>query len=57
VLELGCAEGDLLASLAPAKAVGVDFSQEMIERARQRHPGMEFIRADAHDLSQLMRTA
>ena len=53
VLDLGCGEGDLLASLAPAEGVGVDFSPAMIEIARQRHPNLEFIVADAHDLGQL----
>lgn len=53
VLEVGCAEGDLLASLQPARGVGIDFSEEMICRARQRHPALEFMVADAHDLSGL----
>lgn len=56
VLELGCAEGDLLASLQPVRGVGIDFSEEMICRARKRHPQLDFIRADAHDLSQLNET-
>jgi len=47
VLELGCGCGDLLAELAPRVGVGVDFSREMIQRARQRHPGLHFIHADA----------
>jgi SAM-dependent methyltransferase len=51
VLELGCAEGDLLAALKPARGVGIDFSDEMICRARQLHPELEFIHADVHDLS------
>jgi len=29
----------------------VDFSPEMIRRAKQKHPNIEFIQADAHDLS------
>ena len=36
VLELGCGRGDLLAALKPSKGVGVDFSQEMILRAKKR---------------------
>ena len=56
ILEIGCGEGELLASLQPARGVGVDFSEEMICRARQRHPGLEFILADAHDLSALNET-
>ena len=51
ILEVGCAQGHLLAALKPARGVGVDFSEEMICRARQHHPGLEFLQADAHDLS------
>ena len=50
VLEIGCAQGDLLASVAPARGVGIDFSPEMIVQARQRHPDLTFIQADAHAL-------
>jgi ubiquinone/menaquinone biosynthesis C-methylase UbiE len=50
VLELGCARGDLLAALNPGKGVGADFSEEMIEAARRRHPNLHFFQADAHAL-------
>ena len=50
VLEVGCCQGDLLAALNPKFGVGVDFSGEMIERARRRHPELHFIQADAHEL-------
>ena len=50
VLEIGCAQGDLLAALEPGVGVGVDFSHEMLERARQKHPELRFIEADAHEL-------
>jgi ubiquinone/menaquinone biosynthesis C-methylase UbiE len=53
VLELGCGDGRLLAALQPARGVGVDFSEEMIRRARQKHPTLEFIPGDVHDLSRL----
>jgi SAM-dependent methyltransferase len=53
VLEIGCGLGDLLASLHASRAVGVDFSAEAIRRGRQRHPDIEFVQADAHDLSAL----
>src|SRR5689334_14151317 len=56
VLELGCATGDLLAAIHPKRGVGVDFSEEMIQRARVKHPNLEFIQADAHDLSMLQET-
>jgi ubiquinone/menaquinone biosynthesis C-methylase UbiE len=51
ILEIGCGMGSLLAELQPARGVGVDFSPEMIKRARAKHPRLEFIQADAHDLS------
>jgi SAM-dependent methyltransferase len=56
VLELGCGDGRLLAALKPARGLGVDFSPAMLQRARERHPYLEFIRGDVHDLSQLNET-
>ena len=53
VLEIGCATGSLLASVKPVKGVGVDFSTEMLDRARRSHPGLDFVHADVHDLSML----
>lgn len=53
VLELGCAHGDLLASLRPNVGVGVDLSPKMIDEARRRHPGVRFVRGDAHDLTEI----
>jgi SAM-dependent methyltransferase len=50
VMEIGCAQGDLLAALEPSHGIGVDFSGEMIRRAQQRHPELVFIQADAHEL-------
>jgi len=50
VLEIGSGSGNLLAAVQPAYGLGIDFSAEMITRARQRHPDLEFIQADAHDL-------
>jgi SAM-dependent methyltransferase len=50
VLEVGCGQGDLLAALEPAFGVGVDFSKEMLGRARRRHPRLRFIQADVHAL-------
>jgi SAM-dependent methyltransferase len=47
VLELGCGLGDLLASVKPARGVGVDFSAAMLEQARSRHAQLEFHEADA----------
>ena len=51
VLEIGCANGDLLAALQPSYGVGVDLSGHMIEVARSRHPHLHFLQMDAHDLA------
>jgi SAM-dependent methyltransferase len=48
ILELGCGCGDLLAALSPFQGVGVDFSEEMIALAKERHPELLFISADVH---------
>lgn len=53
VLEVGCATGDLLSALRPARAVGIDFSDEMLLRAKSKHPDCAFVQADAHDLSRI----
>jgi SAM-dependent methyltransferase len=53
VLEIGCGTGDLLAHLKPSRGTGIDFSAEMIARAKQRHPELELHQMDAHDLSGL----
>jgi SAM-dependent methyltransferase len=45
VLELGCGQG---ASLQPSLGVGVDFSDGMLRRARQRHPELMLLQSDAH---------
>jgi len=49
ILEVGCGRGDLLAALEPAVGVGVDFSEQMLRRARQRHPELLFLCADSHN--------
>jgi SAM-dependent methyltransferase len=51
VLELGCGHGDLLACLKPTFGVGIDFSSKMIRRAVTRHPHLNFIQADAHEIA------
>ena len=50
VLELGCGEGDLIASLKPSIGIGVDFSPEMTARARNRHPELKFLLQDVQEL-------
>ncbi len=53
ILEIGCGMGSLISHLKPSRGVGVDFSPEMITRAKQRHPEIEYHLLDAHDLSSL----
>ncbi len=53
ILEIGCGQGDLLASLRPSRGLGLDFSASMLERARAKHATLEFVQADAHDLSSI----
>jgi SAM-dependent methyltransferase len=46
VLEAGCAFGDLLAAVKPARGVGTDFSAETLSIARQRYPEITFESAE-----------
>ena len=43
-LDVGCGAGDFTAVLAEAgaRAVGVEVAQAAVERARARHPGLDF---------------
>lgn len=50
VLEVGCGPGDLLASVKPSHGVGIDFSSQIIKRAKEQYSELEFIVADAHNL-------
>lgn len=47
VLEIGCGTGTILASLAPARGVGVDVSPKMVEIAAAKFPSLSFCVADA----------
>jgi ubiquinone/menaquinone biosynthesis C-methylase UbiE len=50
VLEIGSGLGDLLAAVRPSAGVGVDLSPTMAAVARERHPQLEFLVADAQEL-------
>jgi ubiquinone/menaquinone biosynthesis C-methylase UbiE len=50
VLELGCGTGDLLHALKPRRGVGVDFSGEMLKRAGERYPDLEFRQGNVENL-------
>jgi demethylmenaquinone methyltransferase/2-methoxy-6-polyprenyl-1,4-benzoquinol methylase len=54
-LDVACGSGKLTAVLAgiagpQGRAVGLDFSPEMLEIARREHPGIEFLEGDALNL-------
>lgn len=49
VLELGCAQGDLLSAVHPAYGIGIDFSSEMINRGKAKHANLKFVEADVHN--------
>ncbi len=50
VLDIGCGTGDLLHSVNPKYAVGVDFSFEMVKIASRKYPKFYFRVMDAHNL-------
>ncbi|MGO9138845.1 MAG: glycosyltransferase [Syntrophales bacterium] len=50
ILQIGCGIGNLIASLDAARKVGIDFSQKMIEVAKEKFPGVEFRVDDLEDL-------
>lgn len=55
VLEIGCGTGDLLARTRPGIGVGVDFSRNMIQKAKEKYPKenyptLDFLVDDVEDL-------
>ena len=52
ILQIGCGNGDLLASLAPGQGLGIDNNQHQISSARSRHQHIDFIHCDLNQLSQ-----
>src|SRR5438093_5798136 len=53
VLDVACGPGYAAGAAAArgATAIGVDFSSEMVEEARSRYPGIEFLEGDAERLA------
>ena len=51
VLELGCGTGELLHTVKPSIGVGIDFSENMLNIAREKYPDLKFILADAEDFT------
>lgn len=52
VLEVGCGSGDLLARIAGSKKVGIDFSEEYIAWATEKHQNknINFLLMDANNI-------
>ena len=51
VLEIGCGNGDLLATLNPKYGFGIDISPKMIALAKKHHADLNFVCMDAVDLN------
>jgi ubiquinone/menaquinone biosynthesis C-methylase UbiE len=50
VLEIGCGTGELLNAVKPLYGVGIDFSEEMINIARESFPEYKFMVDDIEEL-------
>ena len=50
ILELGCGNGQLLASLNPKHGLGIDFSKKLISEAKNNYSKLDFIEADIEKL-------
>jgi ubiquinone/menaquinone biosynthesis C-methylase UbiE len=51
VLEIGCGTGFALNTLKPKRGVGIDISGEMIKKAKEKFPHLEFYQMDAEDIT------
>lgn len=51
VLDIGCGDGDLLASLKTSYGVGVDIAEKMVMIAKKKHKKEKFLNLDAQNLS------
>ncbi len=53
VLDIGCGNGDLLASLEPSVGVGIDFSETALAKASEKHTELNFQCLTAESVSEL----
>lgn len=51
IIEIGCGTGYLLKQLKPSRGVGIDISPEMIRRAKENNPALEFFIMDSEEIS------
>jgi SAM-dependent methyltransferase len=56
VLEVGCGVGNLLANVAPDLGVGIDFSDAVVELAKEKYPYLYFYCLDATEIDSKTRT-
>ncbi len=54
ILELGCGNGHLLASLKPNYGLGIDFSRKLIKEAKKNFNDLNFIESDIEDLPKVL---
>jgi SAM-dependent methyltransferase len=47
VIEIGCGTGELLNAVNPSIGIGIDFSANMIDIAKNQFPDLQFVIADA----------
>lgn len=57
VLDIGCGTGDILASVKPSRGFGIDISEEMIARAKDKHPALEFRALDIMEQHEVFDSA
>ncbi|MCK5179324.1 MAG: class I SAM-dependent methyltransferase, partial [Candidatus Omnitrophica bacterium] len=51
VLEVGCGTGEILATVRPARGVGIDISEKMVELANQKFPQHTFVHSPIESLA------
>ena len=51
VLEIGCGTGELLNYIKPKEGLGIDFSENMIQIAKQKFPNLNFSADDIENLN------
>lgn len=50
VLEVGCGTGELLNAVDPSYGFGIDFSEKMLDIAKNQFPHLNFMQQDAEEL-------
>ena len=50
LLEIGCGDGDRIASIPAAHRTGIDRNSRAVHEARSTHPGISFIEDDVEKL-------